>query len=72
MEELMMKKDMEGNNEKTFTQKTTVHLMKHNQKKSIEVHNELRLNVDEQQSGIDDAEEVLEIEAARTAKKKKE
>ena len=44
--------------------------MKHNQKKSIEVHNELRLNVDEQQSGIDDAEEVLEITAARNPKKK--
>ena len=44
--------------------------MKYNYEKSIEVHNELRLNVDEQQSGIDDADEVLEITAARTPKKK--
>ena len=44
--------------------------MKHNYEKSIEVHNELMLNVDEQQSGIDDVDEVLEITAARTPKKK--
>ena len=45
--------------------------MKHNYEKSIKVHNELRLNVDEQHSGIDDAKEVLEITAARTPKTKK-
>ena len=44
--------------------------MKHSYEKSIELHNEHRLNVHEQQSGIDDAEEVLEITAARTPKKK--
>ena len=57
---------IQGNNErgKTFTK--IVHLMKHNYEKSIEVHNEVRVNVDEQQSGIDDTEEVLEITAART------
>ena len=61
MEELIMKKDMEYKETmiKTFTNKQkTVHLMKHSYEKSIEVHNELRLNVHEQQSGIDDAEEV--------------
>ena len=36
----------------------------------IEVHNEPSLNVDEQQSGTDDADEILEIKAARTPKKK--
>ena len=45
--------------------------MKHSYKKSIEVHNELRLNVHEQQSGIYDADEVLEITAARTPNKKR-
>ena len=35
------------------------------------MHNKLGLNVDEQQSGIDDAEEVLEITAVWTPKKKK-
>ena len=44
--------------------------MKHNYEKYNEVHNELGVTVDEQQSGIDDAEEVLEITAARTPKKK--
>ena len=45
--------------------------MKYNYEKSIEVHNELRLHVDEQQSGIDtDTDEVLEITAAKTPKKK--
>ena len=44
--------------------------MKYNYEKSIEVHNELMLNVDKQQSGIDDADEVLEITAARNPKKK--
>ena len=43
--------------------------MKHINEKSIEVHNELTLNVDEQQGGIDDADEDLEIQAARTPKK---
>ena len=42
--------------------------MKRYYKKSI---NEPRVNVDEQHSGIYDAEEVLEITAARTPKKKK-
>ena len=46
--------------------------MKHDYEKSIEVHNELRVNVDEQQNGIDDAGEVLEITAARYPKKKQE
>ena len=50
--------------------KKTVHLMKHNYEKSIKVHNEHRLNVDGQQSCIDDADEVLELTAARTPKKK--
>ena len=45
--------------------------MIHNYEKSIEVHNELRVNVDEQQSGLDDAEEFLEITAARTSRKEK-
>ena len=44
--------------------------MKYNYEKSIEVQNEVKVNVDEQQSGIDDADEVLEITAARTPKKK--
>ena len=47
--------------------KKTFHLMKHNHKKSIEVHDELRWNVDEQESGIDDADEIT---AARTPPKK--
>ena len=46
--------------------------MKHNYEKSIEVHNELRVNVGEQQNGIDNAEEVLKITAARYPKKKTE
>ena len=33
-------------------------------------YNYKRLNVDEQQSGIDDADEIREITAARTRKKK--
>ena len=54
--------------------------MKDNYEKSIEVHNEPRRNVDEQQdyikhlkkqSDIDDADEVLELTAARTPMKRK-
>ena len=45
--------------------------MKDSYEKSIEVHNELRLNDHEQQSDIDDAEEALEITAFRTPKKKR-
>ena len=61
MEELVMKKDMEYKETMRKTSKSTkstVHLMKHNFEDSIEVHNEPWLNVDEQQRGIDDADEV--------------
>ena len=58
--------------EKKHLQRKIVHLMKHNYKKSIEVHNELRVNVDEQQNGIDYTGEVLEITVARYPKKKNE
>ena len=44
--------------------------MNYNYEKFIEVQNELRLNVDEQKSGIDDEDEILEITAARTPRKK--
>ena len=52
--------------------------MKENSEKAMELNNELRLNVDEQQddktlkvkSGIDDSDEVQEITAARTPMKK--
>ena len=44
--------------------------MKHWYEKTIEVHIELRLNVDEQQTRKDDADEVLELTATRTPKKK--
>ena len=53
--------------------------MKDYYEKSIELHNKLRLNVDEQQygittlkqqSGIDYKDEALKITAARTLKKK--
>ena len=70
IEELIMKKDMEYKETMRKTFKKAVHLMKYNYEKSIEVHNDLRLNVDKQQSDIDDADEVLEITAARTTKKK--
>ena len=49
-----MKNDMEYKLTIRERKKTlkTVHLMKDNYKKSIEVHNGLRLNVDEQQYDI--------------------
>ena len=53
MEELIVNNDMEYKltmrEEKTII---TVHIMKDNYEKSIEVHNELWLNVDEQQYDI--------------------
>ena len=71
MEELIIKKDMEYRETiRKPVQKKPVHLMKHSYEKSIESHNEHRLNVHEQQSGIDDPEKVLEITAARTPKKR--
>ena len=69
MEELIMKNDMEYRltmREKNVLKK--IHLRKDNYEKSIEVHNELRLNVDEQQydiknfkyqSDIDDEDEAM-------------
>ena len=61
IQELIMKQDMEYKETTRKTLTKTVHLMKRNYEK---------LNVDEQQSGIDDADEVREITAARCCKKK--
>ena len=54
-----------------------VHIIKESSEKAMEVNNELRLNVDEQQdektlkvkSDIDDSDEVQELTAARTPMK---
>ena len=53
IEEIDMKKDMEYKEtmRKIFSLKA-VHLMKDNFEKSVEVHNELRFNIDEQQYEI--------------------
>ena len=54
MKELIMKNDMEYKLTIIRRKNTlkTVHLMKDNYEKSIEVHNKLMLNVDEQQYDI--------------------
>ena len=59
---------------KRKTENFVVHSMKDISEKAMEVNNELRVNVDEQQddktfklkSDIDDSDEVQEISAART------
>ena len=72
MEELIMKNDMEYKETMRKILNKTVHILKFIYEKSIDVYNEPRLNVDAQQSGIDDADAVLEITELLEPPRKKE